>query len=134
MDQNALLVAIQKSIETNPLPPGRHEVHGKITFQVDGFITKGNDSEYTPTVDIPLLTTLALVLEKSGITRERSKELLIEAMQEAIVFGQKGSETVSERVKDIEKAMAEVREVTNALPKKTRSGQTRVQAEVRVVD
>lgn len=134
MDQNALLVAIAKSIETNPLAPGRHEVHGKITFQVDGFITKGNDTEYTPTVDIPLLATLALVLEKSGFTREYSKSLLTQAMQEAIVLGQQGSEAIKERVKDIETAMAEVREVTNALPKKTRTGPTRVQAEVKVVD
>lgn len=134
MDRNAILTAIAKSIETSPLTPGRHEVHGRVTFEVNGVIVKSNDSEYTPTVDIPLLATLALVLEKSGVTRENSKKLLIEAMQEAIVFGQSGSGAVSERVRDIETAMAEVRQVTAALPKKTRSGQTRVQAEVKVVD
>lgn len=130
----AILTAIAKSIELSPLPVGRHEVHGQVTFQVDGVVIKGADTEYTPTVDIPLLSTLALVLEKSGITREHSKRLLVEAMQEAIVFNQKGSETVTERVRDIETAMAEVRQVTSALPKKTRSGATRVQAEVKVVD
>ena len=134
MTNAALLTAIAKSIELSPLPVGRHEVKGQVTFQVDGVVIKGADVEYTPTVDIPMLATLALVLEKSGITREHSKKLLVEAMQEAIVLNQKGSETVAERLKDIETAMVEVREVTAALPKKTRSGATKVQAKVEVVE
>lgn len=131
---DAILTAIAKSLKTAPLLPGTHEVHGRVTFQVDGVVIKGQDVDYTPTVDIPLLTTMALLLEKSGITREHSKRLLIESMQEAIVFGQQGAETVSERVKDIEAAMEQVREVTDALPKKTRTGATKVQATVKVVD
>lgn len=131
---DAILTAIAKSIKAAPLLPGRHEVKGKVTFQVDGVVIKGEDVDYTPTVDIPLLTTMALLLEKSGITREHSKKLLIESMQEAIVFGQQGAETVSERVRDIEAAMEQVREVTDALPKKTRTGATKVQATVKVVE
>jgi hypothetical protein len=101
---------------------------------VQGVVTKGEDTEYTPTVDIPLIPTLALVLEKSGITRERSIALLTEAMQEALALGQQAHDAVCDRINDIETAIARVREVTDALPKKTRTGQTRVRGEIEILE
>jgi len=120
--QDAILTAVGKSLKSKDLPPGEWSVNHRVVFNVAGTVRKGDPIEYTPTVDIPLLTTLALVLEKSGITRERSIDLLTEAMQEALALGQQGENHVASRVNDIQTAMARVREVTDALPKKVKNG------------
>lgn len=134
MLNDATTVAIAKVFEKKAksirLQPGHWPVAAKVVIDLSGEIVKGDDVVYTPTVDIPMLTTLALVLEKAGFMRERAKELLIDAMTEALVLEEKGSEIVAERVKDIESAMEHVREVTAALPKKIRQGATNVSVEV----
>ena len=132
---DAILVAVSKllSNSTPVLRPGSYPVNGEVTLRVQGVVTKGEDTEYTPTADIPLIPTLALVLEKSGITRERSIALLTEAMQESLAMGQTAHCALSHRMNDIETAMARVREVTHALPKKTRSGATRVRGEIEIL-
>lgn len=126
----ALAKALEKTAKPIKLPVGEHAINQTITLQVRGTVKKGEDHEYTPTVDIPLLSTMALLLEKSGFQRERSKELLIEAMQEALAENVEGNEVVAERVRDIEAAMVHVRQVTEALPKKNRSGITNVNVEI----
>ena len=133
---DAILVALSKLLNNNApvLAPGTYPVNGEVTLRVQGVVTKGEDSEYTPTVDIPLIPTLALVLEKSGITRERSIALLTEAMQEALALGQRAQGAVCDRITDIETALARVREVTDALPKKLRAGQTRVRGEIEILE
>jgi len=131
----AILVAVSKLLNnsTPVLEAGTYPVNGEITLRVKALVTKGEDTEYTPTVDIPLIPTLALVLEKSGITRERSIALLTEAMQESLALGQRAHCALSQRINDIETAIQRVREVTDALPKKTRAGQTRVRGEIEVL-
>lgn len=129
----ALAKLLEKDTKGVKLPVGVHTVDQTVVLKLKGQVTKAKDVPYTPTVDIPMLTTLALVLEKSGFQRERSKLLLVEAMTEALALGEKGSEHVAERVKDIETAMGHVREVTGALPKKTKSGATKVEVELEEV-
>lgn len=126
----ALGKALEKAGKQIKLPAGEHAVDTTLTLRVRGTVKKGQDHEYTPTVDIPLLATMALLLEKSGFQRERSKELLIDAMREALDADVEGDEVVAERVKDIEAAMVHVREVTAALPKKTKAGPTNVAVEI----
>jgi len=121
---------MEKETKGVALVPGVHNVDQTIVLKLSGTVTKLAPVEYTPTVDIPLLPTLALVLEKAGFQRERAKTLLVEAMTEALTIGDQGSEHVAERVKDIEVAMGHVREVTEALPKKTKQGATKVEVEV----
>ena len=133
---DAILVAVSKLLGNNApvLAPGTYPVNGEVTLRVNGIVTKGEDTEYTPTVDIPLIPTLALVLEKSGITRERSIALLTEAMQESLALGQQAHDSVCDRITDIETAIERVRQVTDALPKKTRTGQTRVRGEIEILE
>lgn len=114
--------------------PGVHNVDQVVTLRIKGQVTKLADTTYTPTVDIPMLPTLALVLEKAGFQRELAKTLLIAAMTEALEVGAKGAETVAERVKDIETAMEHVREVTSKLPKKSKSGATTVKISIEEVE
>lgn len=130
----ALAKLLEKDTKGVVIAPGVHNVDETVVIKLQGTITKGAPVNYTPTVDIPMLTTLALVLEKSGFQRERSKALLVEAMTEALALGEQGSEHVAERVKDIEAAMGHVREVTEALPKKTKQGATKVEVALTAID
>jgi hypothetical protein len=129
----AISKALEKDTKNFKATPGVHDIDTTITLRVKGTVKKGEDSDYTPTVDIPLLPTLALVMEKAGFMRELAKKLLVEAMTEALELSAKGEELVADRVKNIDEAMAHVREVTKALPKKTKSGATSVKVTVEEV-
>jgi hypothetical protein len=130
----ALAKALATQTKNVELDAGRHTIDATVTLRVTGEVVKGKDVPYTPTVDIPLIPTLALVLEKAGFQRERAKALLVEAMTEALSKGDKGAVTVTERVKDIEAALAHVREVTAALPQKVRAGATTAKVVVEYVE
>jgi len=138
MINNLLKLAIANSFGKDTkefkATPGTHNVDQVVTLRIKGQIKKALDGEYTPTVDIPLLPTLALLLEKSGFQRELSKKLLVEAMTEALSWGDKASEDIESKTKDIQEAMAHVREITNKLPKKTKSGATTVKVSIEEVN
>jgi len=131
-----LAIAKQFEKDTKDFKPttGNHDIDQTITWRVVGTISKKADYPSTPTVDIPLLATLALVLEKSGFMRDKSSAILVEAMTEALKLGEKGADHITERVKDIEAAMKKVREVTQALPKKNKSGPTTVKVTIEEVE
>ena len=135
---NALIVALAKWFKTQAenvaLPVGVYPLDTDITLSVKGAVEKFEDQQYTPTVDIPLLPTLALVLEKAGFQRERAKDLLIEAMTDALNAQQEANTDIENRIKDVQTAMQHVRQVTQALPKKTRSGRTTVAVAVQEVE
>jgi hypothetical protein len=105
-----------------------------ITLRVRGTVKKGEDTEYRPTVDIPLKLALALVLEKAGYGREGQREnavaLLVEAMTEALEAGEKADEAITERIRDIDAAMERVQAGLNKLPLKTKNGAVRVNVQV----
>ena len=61
----AISKALEKDTKNFKATPGVHDIDTTITLRVKGTVKKGADSDYTPTVDIPLLPTLALVLEKA---------------------------------------------------------------------
>jgi hypothetical protein len=120
-----------KDNSNNFIPkPGHHSIEDEFTIKVKGTVFKGNDVDFTPTVEIPLLSTLALVLEKSGFQREKSQSILIEAMTEALENESSTSQSVKERIKDIERAMKSVRQITGSLPLKKRTGPTKFNLEV----
>lgn len=124
------------------LSPGCHIVDETITLRVSGNIDKGDIVEYTPTCSIPLLATLAIFIEKSGVVGDSIANMLLDSMQEALIFGKKredadgnelpditATELIEERMKDIEKAMERVKKLTADLPKEEKSGPTRVKIE-----
>lgn len=106
------------------LPVGKYEVDSVITVRVKGTVNKAEDYFASPTSSIPIKATLALLLEKSGWSREMSKKLLLEAMNEAISNSSSSSESISNRVKDIEEAELHVKGIIGSLPKVKRSGPT----------
>jgi hypothetical protein len=130
----AISKSLDKSLKGFKAEPGVHNIDTTVSIRVQGTIAKGADAPYTPTVDIPMLPTLAIVLEKAGFQRETAKRLLIEAMTEALAAGEQAAGPVADRVKDIETAMTHVRQVTNALPKKIKSGATTVKITIEELD
>jgi len=129
-------VAIAKLIAKNTpdLPVGQVTVDEVVTLHVKADIRRGEDGEYTPTISIPLKATLALLLARMGFQREMASALLIEAMTEALAGDRLGEETISERIADVESAMARVQEITAALPKAVRKGAVTVKGSVEVVE
>lgn len=113
---------------------GKHEVNEIVCVRVHGTVTKHKDEEYTPTADIPLKAALALVLEKSGVTRDAAANLLVEAMTEALEAGEKAESAVQERLNDIDEAMERVQSAAAKLPEKTRKGKTICKIELEEVD
>tara|TARA_Y100000034_G_scaffold133414_1_gene198813 strand:- start:36 stop:521 length:486 start_codon:yes stop_codon:yes gene_type:complete len=121
------------------ISPGNHLVADSVVIQVNGSVNRSEDEEYTPTTEIPILATLAIFIEKSGIVADNVSAMLLEAMQEAILHenGETGeatdatsTETITARLKDIERAMERVRELTAELPLKERAGKTTVKVNV----
>jgi hypothetical protein len=135
--KSAVLVALAKSatkqIADVNLAPGLYAVDEVLTIRLRGTVKKAADTSYTPTADIPLLPTLALLLERAGFTRDASKALLVDCMTVALTTGDDATGAIGERLRDVEAAMASVREMTAALPKKTRSGATTCQVELTIV-
>lgn len=133
---NLLLVAVAKWADKQAkgikLGPGQHSVAGTVTLDVSGTISKGQDVEFAPTVAIPLLPTLALVLEKAGFMREHAATLLVSAMTEALELENQGEQAIKDRCKLVDEAMTRVRAVVGSLPKKTRTGPTKVDVQVTV--
>jgi len=110
---------------------------------VTGKITKGEDVDYTPTAEIPILPVLAILIEKSGAVGINLANMVSDAMTEAILYGQdranvdgdrlpdlSSREAIEARLKDLEAVMEKVRKVTGDLPLKTKSGGTRCKVTV----
>ncbi len=127
---NKLLDKATKGIN---IAPGKLEIDETITLRVKATITKSEDVLYTPTTSVPLIAALALVLDKSGVTREHAARILQEALTEAIEAGEEAEGSVLERIKDVEAAVERVQAVTGNLPKKVRAGATKVVGSVEVV-
>lgn len=126
----AIAKIFDKQTEDFKPTPGTHEIDQIVTIHVKGTLVKSADGETTPTVDIPLLATMALLMEKAGFQRELGKKLVTEAMIEALALQKKGKEFVEGKTKDIDEAMKHVRQITEKLPKKPKSGPTKVQVEI----
>ncbi len=121
-----------KAAEKLRLPPGVYPITQLVTLQLVGAVEKAADVEYTPTGEIPLLPVLALLLKRAGVQREASKALLIEVMTEALNADEDARAALEAEVGVME-AMRHVREITGALPKKTKQGATKIAVAVKVL-
>lgn len=118
----ALVARVWKDADLQ-LAPGRHHFDEVVTIRVTGSVEKQGDQLVAPTVSVPLLLTLAVFVEKSGITREHALRLLREALVDALTNGTPKDEEIQSRMKDCEKAVEQVkRELISRLPKAKRSG------------
>ncbi|MHB0960077.1 MAG: hypothetical protein ACYC0X_31110 [Pirellulaceae bacterium] len=124
MDAN-LMALIGKALKDEELflEPGRYEFDELVTLHVCGSVRKENDTLCSPTVSIPLIPTLALFWEKSGITQDHALRMLREAISEALSAGKDTTDEIQNRMKHVEKAIQTVKEeLLDKLPKVKRSG------------
>lgn len=128
---NAVLAKLAKA--NGPLAPGNYAVDETVTIRLAGSVDKAEDEVYTPTIAIPVKAVLGTLLPRLGATREAGMAVLIEAMTEAVNLDVKGDSTLKARMKDVDAAMAQVESVLDALPPKTRTGKTFVDATLAVV-
>jgi hypothetical protein len=133
MLSDAALVALLKTLKSPDLLPGEYHVDEVITVRIVGSVNKSPDEVYTPTVDIPVKGVLAALLERAGITREASQQMLLDAINDALRHGTKADAKIKDRLNDIDEAMERVQRLTTSLVKKTRKGKTFADAEVQVV-
>lgn len=128
-------VALEKLLgkEKTVILPGAYAIDEEVTLRLRAVVKRSADTEYTPTAEIPLKTTLAFLLARMGFQREAAANLLVEAMKDALAAETSGDEKIEALMGDVDAAMARVSAMTNSLPKKTRAGQTRVEGTVEVV-
>ncbi|HVX12169.1 MAG TPA: hypothetical protein VHC22_13390 [Pirellulales bacterium] len=119
-----LLAKVWKDEEVN-LKPGRHYFDETLVVRVRGSVEKAHDQHVTPTVSVPLVTTLALFWEKCGVDRDQALKLLREAISEAMAMGEKEDDRIKQQIDDVAEAITAVRkELLERLPKMPRSGRT----------
>lgn len=124
MDSNmkALVARVWKDEDVD-LEPGRHYFDDVLTVHVSGTVEKQADQLVAPTTSIPLVATLALFWEKSGITRDHALKVLREAITEAMSEGTDKGEQIQAHIKDVDAAVKAVKdELIAKLPKVKRSG------------
>jgi hypothetical protein len=127
MNDQILAILAKWSKDGGDLPPGEYKVDETIALRLQGIIKVSGMVEYTPTIKMPLLTVMAVLLHRMGFQRDRAAELLSSAMLEALSIGEKASGPIGDIVDDINGAMERVRSITAALPKETRRGPTRIE-------
>jgi hypothetical protein len=105
------------------LDPGLTEVHGEYLVRVSGCVAKGEESLATPTVSIPLITTLAFCFEKLGVDRDSVAPVLSQAIREAMEAEQKEDSAIRARIRHVVEAVEFVKkEILQTLPKMKRQG------------
>lgn len=140
---HALANFFKKQAEKLPLSVGLHPISETLNITLAGSVKRGADTTFQPTVCIPLKLAMAVLIERMGFQRDKAKEVLVEAMTEALAFSDL-EETMLEdvtgltpaqlalatRLKDVSAAMQHVTDVTGALPKQPRKGATTVSLSV----
>jgi DNA primase large subunit len=105
------------------LTTGRHHFDEVVTIRVTGTVEKQADQLVAPTTSIPLVATLALFWEKSGIARDHALRMLREAITEAMKDGADKGEQIQARIKDVDEAIKAVKtDLIAKLPKAKRAG------------
>lgn len=136
IEQAANQIALSKlSADPNArgmLTPGIYPIN--TTVKVVGQIKVGEDSEYTPTVSIPLKETLALFIKYCGATREAAIAALVKAMQDSLAVDGKGQGALIEAMPILEQTMATVEATLAKLPKQPRKGAVTCKLQTEVVE
>lgn len=129
--EHAITKAIASEFKDSKAEIGQTSFRGKVVIDLDVNLLRGEDEEYTPTAEIPILKVLALCLSRAGFQRQAIEQLIVNAVTEAVNQDAK----IDEILKVTELAIERVKqEVQSKLPKKTRAGKTQVKGVVRLAD
>ena len=124
LSQIATIVAAKSLVKSKEvIEAGTYDLDVTLEVTVRGTVTQNPEELNAATTSVPLLSVLALVLQKSGITREHSMRLLREALGEAMLEGKDKNAAISEHVKGMEEVIKIVKkEVIDQLPQVVRKG------------
>jgi hypothetical protein len=118
----ALLAKVWKG-EPLHLEPGVHEFEETVTVRVSGTVEKKADQYVAATTSLPTILTIALLLQKSGVTGPHALNLLKQCISEAMANGKSKDKEIAAQVKEVEKVVETVkRDLIAKLPKQKRSG------------
>ena len=102
---------------------GRHEIDEVFVVRMRGSVEKMSDQLISPTVSIPLVSTLALFWDKAGLNRDEALSLLREAITKAMDDKVNEDAAIQARIDDVQLAISSIRNtLINQLPKMKRSG------------
>lgn len=102
---------------------GRHEIDEVFVVRMRGSVEKMSDQLISPTVSIPLVSTLALFWDKAGLNRDEALSLLREAITEAMEDKVNEDAAIQARIEDVQQAISAIRkDLLDFLPKMKRSG------------
>lgn len=129
------LVAKAWKNEKLDLEPGRHFVDEMMLVHVRGVVERGEDQMVAATVSIPLVPTLALLIEKCGVNGDEALRLLREAILEAVDNRSTKCRKIQERIANVNEAVSAVkRQLIEKLPRMHRTGRINLKGlEVEVV-
>ena len=125
MDANIkALIAKSWKNESVDLEVGTTFVDETFLVHVSGTVVKQKDAMVAPTTSLPMIMILALLWEKSGITRDHALRMLKEAVTEAMTTnGKTKNEQIEARMMDVQAAVKAVKtDLIAKLPKVKRSG------------
>lgn len=130
--QKLALNKLDLEVDRESIAPGRYPLQ-PFTVQVSGELLVSEDEPFTPTVNIPLIPTVALALKKMGVQREHFLKVMREAVTEVLL-----QDTEMRQQLITQSGLAEFeddfrRQVLANLPKKTRAGKVNVDLTVRPV-
>lgn len=129
--EHAITKAIASEFKDSKAEIGQTCFRGKVVIDLDVSVLRGEDEEYTPTAEIPILKVLALCLSRAGFQRQAIEQLIVNSVTEAVNQDAK----IDEILKVTESAIERVKkEVQSKLPKKKRAGKTQVKGVVRLAD
>ena len=109
--------------------PGQYTID--MMIHISGIMTVGADYPTTPTVSIPLIETIALLLKRMGFQRDKAMELLREIMTEAIELKGKGKGALIAIFPELESTIEQIKtELLSQLPEANRKGPVKFQATI----
>ena len=118
----ALLVKAWKN-ESLELTEGTHYFDDVLVVRLSGTVEKKADQMINSTVSIPLIPTMALLLEKCGINKDESISMLREAITEAMTERVKEDNHIQACIDDVQAAIKSVKtDLIAQLPKMHRAG------------
>lgn len=120
----ALATAVSDKVckaERPNLMPGEYEID--TTINIKGTMTVGEDYDVAPTVSIPLIETVALLLKRMGFQRDGAITIIREVFSEAIALNGRGKGALLKEMPELAAAITMVREeIISKLDRQDRKG------------
>ena len=111
--------------------PGKYPVDMQVNIK--GTMKVGEDSEYIPTVHIPMKATLAFLLKRMGFQRDAAVAMLAEAMKEALNSNEESEEAIA-ALATVAESEKMVTEMLGSLPKAKKQGMVTTDLKVTILD